>query len=226
MQLQNMSKMSLPHMSFFMIKRNTFTKEENLLFSTGISNEIIKNICFPGGRVLFERHNSEHGYYSFKTRNQKVIWIQVKPASSGKSYTLFIIEEENMRQDVVIDAELIKNTIELEGKIAIYGILFDTGKYDIKKASEPALEQIAQYLINNPKVNCWVVGHTDSEGSFQTNSALSLNRAKAIRNELVVKYNIAEHRLFSEGVGPLAPIATNATIEGKRLNRRVELVKK
>ncbi|MFK8164673.1 MAG: OmpA family protein, partial [Lewinella sp.] len=150
----------------------------------------------------------------------------VKTSISGSSYTLIVIERESMRQDIVIDAKLIKNTIELEGKIAIYGIYFDTGKSIIKEASEPALKQIADYLKNNSTVNCWVVGHTDADGAFQLNSKLSLDRAVAIKTALQTNYNIPEHRLFAEGVGPLAPIASNDTEEGKKLNRRVELVKK
>lgn len=183
----------------------------------------IKN---TGGRILFERYNSEHGYYSFKITEGKEIWIQVKTAYGGKSYTLIIVEQETMRQDIVIDAELIKNEIELKGKIAIYGIYFDTGKSTIKKESQSALVQIAAYLKNNPAINCWVVGHTDSDGSFELNSTLSLDRAKAIKNILQKNYNILEDRLFAEGVGPVAPVATNTTDEGKKLNRRVELVKK
>ena len=185
-----------------------------------------KAIEKAGGRILFERHNADHGYYSFKTSHEKKIWIMVKPASSGKYYTLIVIEEETMRQDIVIDAELIKNTIELEGKIAIYGIYFDTGKSVIKEESEPALAQIAEYLKNNPDVNCWVVGHTDSDGSFQLNSQLSLDRAKAIKERLHGAYSIAAQRLFAEGVASLSPVASNNSEEGKKLNRRVELVKK
>lgn len=179
-----------------------------------------------GGRVMFERSNSDNGYYSFTSSANQQIWIQVKPAATGKSYKLVIIEESTMPQDIVINAELIKNTIELQGKIAVYGILFDTGKSIIKDESAPALEQIAAYLNTNPNVSCWVVGHTDSSGSFKTNSELSLQRAVAIKHELQTKYKIAEHRLFAEGVGPLAPIASNTTEAGKKLNRRVELVKK
>jgi len=131
-----------------------------------------------------------------------------------------------MRQDIVINADLIKTEIDLKGKIAIYGILFDTGKAIIKAESKPALEQISTFLKNNPSINCWVVGHTDSDGSFQLNSELSLNRAKAIKQALEQQYQIAPARLFAEGVGPLAPIANNNTEAGKKLNRRVELVKK
>jgi len=178
-----------------------------------------------GGRILFERYNSEHGYYSFKTAEGKVIWVQVK-VLSGKVYRLIIIEEEQMNQELEIDADLIKNSIELEGKIALYGIHFDLGKSIVKEESEPTLIQIAAYLKANPNINCWVVGHTDSDGSFELNSKLSLDRASAIKKVLQEKHGVRSERLFAEGVGPLAPIATNSTEEGKAMNRRVELVKK
>lgn len=213
---------------FIIDYRHNQWMDKNFKFPTRL--QILRNyskaISKAGGRILFERYNYEFGTYTFKTNGRKEIWINVKTATTGKSYTIIIIEKESMRQEIVIDAELIKNAIELEGKIAVYGILFDTGKSLIKEESEPALKQIAEYLTNNSTVNCWVVGHTDSEGSFTINSQLSLDRAKAIKNELQSKYGIEEHRLFAEGVGPLAPVATNTTEEGKSLNRRVELVKK
>ncbi|WP_299336357.1 OmpA family protein [uncultured Psychroserpens sp.] len=191
--------------------------------------QILRNyssaIVNAGGQIIFERYNHEHGYYSFEV-NGKVLWIQVKPSKIGGSYVLYIIEEQSMRQDVFIDAELIKNSLEIEGRIAIYGIYFDTGKAIVKPESNQALEQIAKFLKDNPSTNCWVVGHTDSDGSFQINSTLSLDRAKAVKMVLENTYNIEAGRLFAEGVGPLAPIATNSTDEGKQLNRRVELVKK
>ena len=70
-----------------------------------------------------------------------------------------------------------KERIDLEGKIAFYGIFFDTGKFDIKPESKESLEPIAQFLSDNPEISCLVVGQTDSSGSFEINSELSLNRA-------------------------------------------------
>ncbi len=201
---------------------NTFEFPTRLQILKNYSNAIEK----AGGRVLFERYNGEKGYYSFKTSDEKNVWIYLKTAISGNAYTLTVIEQETMRQDIVIDAELIKNKLALEGKIAIYGIYFDTGQAIIKEESKPALNQIAAYLKGNPTVNCWVVGHTDSDGSFELNSKLSLARAEAIKAALQDQYGIAEQRLYAEGVGPLAPLKSNATEEGKKANRRVELVKK
>ncbi|MEY8021639.1 OmpA family protein [Muriicola sp. SD30] len=205
-------------------------KSKDLKFEFPTRLQILRNysnaIKKAGGRILFERHNAEKGYYSFKTSDGKAIWVYLKTALTGNSYTLTVIEQEAMRQDIVINADLIKNKLELEGKIAIYGIYFDTGKSDIREESTPALVEIAKYLKDNPTINCWVVGHTDSDGSFEINSKLSLERAKAIKEELQTKYGVSQQRLFAEGVGPLAPVASNATEEGKKLNRRVELVEK
>ncbi|WP_350293954.1 OmpA family protein [uncultured Croceitalea sp.] len=202
--------------------------DKNFEFPTRL--QILRNysnaIKKAGGEIVSERYNSEWGHYTFKTTNAKEIWVEVKTSISAKTYTVTVIERQTMKQEIAINAELIKNKIELEGKIAIYGIYFDVGKSIIKKESESALLQISEYLRRNKAINCWVVGHTDSDGSFELNSKLSLERAKAIKKHLQEKYGIASNRLFAEGVGPLAPVASNNTEEGKKLNRRVELVKK
>ena len=121
---------------------------------------------------------------------------------------------------------MIKERIQLEGKVALYGIYFDVGKTLIKPASQESLEQIAIFLKDNVEVNCWVVGHTDSDGLFENNIKLSMGRAKSVITYLQNNYSISPDRLFAEGVGPLAPVSTNDTEKGKNLNRRVELVKK
>lgn len=206
--------------------RHNKSLDKNFEFPTRF--QILRNysnaIEKAGGRTLFERHNAEKGYYSFNTSYGKAIWVYLKTSLTGNSYTLTVIEQEAMRQDIVINADLIKNKLELEGKIAIYGIYFDTGRSNIKEESAPALMEISRFLKDNATINCWVVGHTDSDGSFELNSKLSLARAKAIQEELQTKYGVSEQRLYAEGVGPLAPVASNTTEEGKKLNRRVELV--
>lgn len=193
--------------------------------------QILRNysnaIKIAGGEILYEHKNSNFGHYFFKTSDGIEVWAEISTAPNlGRRYTLTIIERELMQQDIVVNADLIKEKIQLEGKIAIYGIFFDVGESIIKPESTESLEQIAFFLKDNLKVNCWVVGHTDSDGYFETNSNLSLDRAKAVKLYLHDKFSISPDRLFAEGVGPLAPISSNDTEEGKRLNRRVELVKK
>lgn len=204
------------------VKDKTIIKPGRLQILRNYSNAIVK----AGGQILMERPNHEYGNYQFRTTEGKEIWVQVRPQRNGDRYKLIIIEKDIMRQDIVIDADLIKNKIDIEGKIAIYGIQFDVAKSTIKSESKETLEQIAKFLKANPSINCWVVGHTDSDGSFELNSKLSLERAQAVKIYLEKNHGIATNRLFAEGVGPLAPVATNVTEAGKKLNRRVELVKK
>ncbi len=221
-------KQSKEGRKFRIYYRHNRSNEDGFEFPTRL--QILRNysqaIEKAGGSVIFERHNAEYGQYNFTNSEQKEIWVEIKPSASGKNYVINIIEKDVMRQDIVIDAELIKTKIDIEGKIAIYGIYFDLGKAKVKEESESALVQISTYLKDNPTVNCWIVGHTDASGSFKTNSELSLERAIAVKRHLVQQFKIASDRLYAEGVGPLAPIATNATEEGKAANRRVELVKK
>jgi outer membrane protein OmpA-like peptidoglycan-associated protein len=81
-------------------------------------------------------------------------------------------------------------------------------------------------LKMNGKLNLYVIGHTDMTGDLKHNLELSENRAKAVVDALVKDYGIAAKRLTGKGVGPLCPVTTNKTKEGKQLNRRVELVER
>ena len=106
------------------------------------------------------------------------------------------------------------------------GILFDTGKSDIKPESEKAISSVATFLKENPELNVYIVGHTDNVGDFAMNQKLSKSRGESIKNYLVSKYNIAPNRLTGDGVGPVCPVSSNDTEEGRTLNRRVEIVQK
>jgi outer membrane protein OmpA-like peptidoglycan-associated protein len=70
----------------------------------------------------------------------------------------------------------------------------------------------------------FIVGHTDSQGAYEHNMTLSRQRAEAVAAALSSSYRIARDRLYTAGVGYLAPVGSNATDEGRALNRRVELV--
>ncbi len=111
------------------------------------------------------------------------------------------------------------------GHVAVYGIYFDFGKADVKSESEPMLKEIAKLLQQDPRLKLHVVGHTDSVGELAYNLDLSRRRAQAVVQVLATKHGIAPGRLRGDGVGPLAPVASNDTEEGRAKNRRVELVK-
>lgn len=149
----------------------------------------------------------------------------VYKARQGAYVALDVLESKAMEQRmVVVSASEIGKSLTDSGKVAIYGILFDTAKADIKPESRPSLEQIAEFLKGQPEVSLHVVGHTDSVGSFSSNLALSRRRAEAVTAALVADYGIDGSRLTSNGVASLAPVASNTGEEGRAKNRRVELV--
>jgi OOP family OmpA-OmpF porin len=130
-----------------------------------------------------------------------------------------------MAQDVVADASSMAKSINETGKVAVYGIYFDTGKSTLKTESTPTLQEIAKLLKADPALKVYVVGHTDNTGTFEANMKLSLDRANAVVDALVSQHGVNAASLKAWGDGPTAPVATNSTEEGKALNRRVELVK-
>lgn len=157
--------------------------------------------------------------------NGKEVYIQVNTAANSTntgSYNIEVVEVESMQQDIVIDLD---EAIDRDGKAAIYGILFDTGKSDIKPESSEALKQITDYLTKKPAIKIIVVGHSDNTGTYAGNITLSKARADSIKNYLITTGKIDATRLMSEGAGQYCPVTTNDTEEGRKLNRRVEIVK-
>jgi OOP family OmpA-OmpF porin len=153
-------------------------------------------------------------------------WIHLWVSSSGMDYRLTIVEKKTMEQQVVADPEALAGDIESAGHAAIYGIYFDFDSYVIKAQSEPTLNSIAEMLRAHPTFNIYVVGHTDMTGTLDYNMELSMNRADAVVQKLIADYGIDSARIRAKGVGPLCPVSTNQTEEGRKLNRRVELVHK
>ncbi|MDH4266141.1 MAG: OmpA family protein [Deltaproteobacteria bacterium] len=174
-----------------------------------------------GGVLLLV--NDKNAYCTIKKGGMET-WVQIHPWNQGDCYTLTIVEKQEMAQDVIAEAKQMAQEITNTGRVAVYGIYFDTDKADLKPESTPALEQIAKLLKENASLKLHVVGHTDSTGNFSHNMKLSQARAQSVVKELTGKYGIAAERLTGHGVGPLSPIESNRPKEGRAKNRRVELV--
>lgn len=103
------------------------------------------------------------------------------------------------------------------------GILFATGKSTLNTASKDALSKFAKILVSNPTMDIAIMGHTDNVGSLDTNQKLSQERAQAVATFLKTQ-NITDAQI-KEVVGKnfADPIADNATTDGKKANRRVEV---
>lgn len=177
-----------------------------------------------GGQLIYEYEDGGSQNVVLKlVKDGKETWAYVYATSN--TYNLNIVEKEAMDQDVVADASSMAKSIEETGKVAVYGIYFDTGKSTLKPESQPTLQEIAKLLKADPALKLYVVGHTDNTGLFDTNIKLSVDRAVTVVNSLVSQFSVDASRLKAYGDGPTAPVASNNTEEGKALNRRVELVK-
>lgn len=140
---------------------------------------------------------------------------------------LVVVTPEQMEQKMTfVNASEMARTIADSGKIALYGIYFDSDKDVIRPDSEPTLQEIVKLLAADPKLKLHVVGHTDIQGSAEHNLDLSRRRAGSVVRELTSNYGIAADRLDPFGCGFYAPVASNDTEEGRAKNRRVELVKR
>ncbi len=136
---------------------------------------------------------------------------------------LAVIESGDLTNKVVVAEEMLKGLAEF-GHIALYGIFFDPGKADLKPESRPVMEEISRLMRAQKNLKLILVGHTDNQGAYDDNMILSDQRARAVVKALVNEYGISASRLRSNGVGYLAPVASNITEQGRALNRRVELV--
>lgn len=140
---------------------------------------------------------------------------------------LTVVEAKPMERGLVsVDAAAMREGLDAEGHIALYGILFAFDSAEVQPDSKAALDEINKLLQGDPGLKLLVVGHTDGKGSQDYNRDLSERRARAVVAKLVADYGIAAERLEGHGVGLLAPVASNDTEEGRALNRRVELVRR
>ncbi|MDO8548664.1 MAG: OmpA family protein, partial [Ignavibacteria bacterium] len=118
-----------------------------------------------------------------------------------------------------------RNDLITHGKIVTHGILFDSGSDKIKPESYGTLKDISTTLKENSSVKVKVVGHTDNEGSDESNLDLSKRRAAAVKNALVNEFGISDSQLDTDGKGESEPVGPNDSPEGKAENRRVEFIK-
>jgi flagellar motor protein MotB len=112
--------------------------------------------------------------------------------------------------------------------ISIKGTLFEVGKANLKKEALPTLKAVADYAREYPDQMLAISGHTDASPihtkEFPSNQELSEARAEAVKAYLVTDEGIYPARITTTGFGPSQPVATNATKDGRALNRRVEIM--
>ena len=106
--------------------------------------------------------------------------------------------------------------------LVLRGVTFATGRSRLESASYTVLDQVAASLAAHPEVRIEIAGYTDNTGSAAVNTRLSAARALSVRAYLA-RRGVAPARMRAKGYGPANPVAPNETVEGRALNRRVEL---
>ncbi len=170
--------------------------------------ELPKNNAF----VSVLAYNAKDDLYCKAYNNRTIVLVDV-------------LELKAMEQKMVtVKAEEMAQAINANGRVALYGLYFDSGKADVKPESNDTLAQIAKLLSTTPTLKLLVVGHTDNVGEFRSNMDLSKRRADAVISVLASQYKVDRKRLTPVGVSFASPVAANTSEEGKAKNRRVELV--
>lgn len=171
-------------------------------------------------RIVLSRRSDETG-------EVHVFLHVVEDTTNNRTYLYQqIIEGTELELDQIktLQADELQQSLERHGYVAIPGIYFDSAKAEIKPESSAALSEMAKLLTSNAGLKVYVVGHTDNQGSLDTNLALSQSRAQAVVEALRDSYSIDVARLVAKGVASFSPVASNAQEAGRSRNRRVELV--
>lgn len=164
----------------------------------------------------------------FSRQNARRMMVNAVEIQEMAPLDLFAPEPEpELEPEVVMVAQEVEELeagLVQDGRVIVNAILFEFDRAEILPESARALETVADLLRNRPELKLLVVGHTDGVGSFDYNLRLSVERAQAVVGWLGSRGGIDSARLRAAGAGPISPITTNRTENGRAQNRRVELV--
>ena len=159
------------------------------------------------------------------------VWVL---ADRAHPLLLKVADAERVWQTVRVDTRSDGrrgSTAELERalgsacRMELPGLYFAFNSAELYEASDEAIASLAGVLKRHPDWVLTIEGHTDSIGSARANQMLSQQRAEAVRDRLVARHGIAASRLSAAGKGAGRPRESNATIEGRARNRRVEIMR-
>jgi outer membrane protein OmpA-like peptidoglycan-associated protein len=173
--------------------------------------------------AYFKMYTNERRTYNipelhFKRDSVIRVFVNGFP-EDGMAVYITSIRLAESEHDVMYDA------LEANGKWTTSGILFATGKADLRPESRPVLKEIASTLKDHADLKVVIEGHTDNVGTAAANLTLSEARAAAVKAALVADFGIAADRMTTRGLGDTQPAVPNTTPEGRAQNRRVVLVK-
>lgn len=164
--------------------------------------------------TLMVSRSGSAGYIQiFQSITDRVVTERPSYDSGGVSLQHVAPEPENPASDLL-----------KQGHLVLADLRFEIGSSDLSEGDYPSLATLAQFMADNPGIEIALVGHTDSQGDLNSNIALSKRRATSVMERLAEDYQAPQSRMRAEGMGFLAPVASNLTPEGREQNRRVEVI--
>lgn len=211
---------------------------EQSLMMYFFSDKDLKDADFSNGKCALASDISDQRFFAAKLPQSggdayvTVHTFQVNDtlyckAFNNRTVALIHVVEPKPREQkmVLVKSEEMAQSLDTSGRVALYGLFFDTNKADLKPESAPTMEQIAKLINGDPRLAVLIVGHTDNQGAYDYNLDLSKRRAETVVSILAKYYKVDPRRMRAAGVGMLAPAASNAAEDGRAKNRRVEVVK-
>ena len=224
------------------VKKDGYGKQD--LYSLDFKKPEVSNLTLVKGTIKNEKGEFVKAEITItslsdnkvinKTYSNKVTGAYLVSLPKGQDYGIQVIEDsslifsknfslENIEgyNEEIIDVDL--KRIKKGATFILENILFETAKAELKSESSLELDQLVSVLKKNKGLKIEIGGHTDNVGSVEVNQKLSIDRAKAVLDYLVSK-GVLVSRLTSKGFGSSSPIADNNLEEGRRINRRVEVM--
>jgi OOP family OmpA-OmpF porin len=210
------------------------------LIMGGGQTSATSNVKFPdatesllNGQVAHIRILMDSGYFKMYTNERRVYNIPELGFKRDSVIRVFVKGTEEPNQATFLtnirvaesETDVLYDALVAKGRWATQGILFATGKADLRPESRPVLKEIASTLTAHPELKILIEGHTDNVGTPASNLTLSDARAAAVKATLVTEFGVDAGRLTTKGLGDTKPATPNTTATGRAQNRRVEVVK-
>ena len=203
--LTNKGILASPHIEF--LKPSGFKKKDTWMKFSAVYKANGDEAAFILGPFKNSKSKRFRGFAHYYIDD-----VSINPINVLVDTAIQAIEPEIQKEEFLPS---VGRTIRLEN------VFFSTNESILLPNSYAELDQLVNYLMEEPKANIHISGHTDNTGSEELNFVLSEARSEAVANYLSSK-NISETRISFSGHGSEMPIASNDTDEGKQQNRRVE----
>ncbi len=209
----------------------TFLKPLPVMLMSGRVIDSKTNKEIPGARIFFENltTGTEVGFAHSNPSNGN--YQIVLPSGSNYGYLAAMegyisindnVDLTNLKVYTEYRKDLYLTPIEVGQVIIINNVFFDFDKYELKKESFPELNRIVALLKKNTTMKIEIAANTDNVGTEQYNDKLSIKRAEAVQAYLILKSGVDKSNIVMKHYGESNPAASNATVKGRQLNRRVE----